>query len=154
MARLPKYSGTFQVGVYDIETPSVLFRLYYPTTTQTTKTSRWLPNPYFYTYGYLNSVHPWLRYLTPLVFPFTYFKKTPAVENGVISNKFPIAVFSHGLMGMRTTYSTLCGDLASNGIYSRVTLNEQNIGMIVASIEHRDGSASRASINNYSDSVE
>jgi platelet-activating factor acetylhydrolase len=74
----------------------------------------------------------------------TYFKHTQAVENVEITNqekKFPVAVFSHGLMGMRTTYSTLCGDLASNG-------------MIVASIEHRDGSASRASINNYSGSVE
>ncbi|GAB1606632.1 platelet-activating factor acetylhydrolase-like [Argonauta hians] len=42
---------------------------------------------------------------------------------------FPVVVFSHGLGGMRTTYSTLCVDLASHGF-------------IVVTVEHRDGSAS------------
>lgn len=38
--------------------------------------------------------------------------------------KFPLMVFSHGLGGMRTTYSSLCTDLASHGY-------------IVAALEHR-----------------
>ena len=45
--------------------------------------------------------------------------------------KFPVMVFSHGLGGMRTTYSYICADIASHG-------------WCVAAIEHRDGSASMA----------
>lgn len=37
---------------------------------------------------------------------------------------FPVIVFSHGLAGMRTTYSGICCDLASHGY-------------VVAAIEHR-----------------
>lgn len=37
---------------------------------------------------------------------------------------FPVVVFSHGLGGMRTTYSGICCDLASHGY-------------VVAAIEHR-----------------
>ncbi|PVV04275.1 hypothetical protein BB560_001221 [Smittium megazygosporum] len=42
---------------------------------------------------------------------------------------FPVAVFSHGLAGNRTTYSAVCRELAS-------------YGFIVIAIEHKDGSAS------------
>lgn len=45
--------------------------------------------------------------------------------------QFPVMVFSHGLGGMRTTYSYICADIASHG-------------WVVAAIEHRDGSASLA----------
>lgn len=41
---------------------------------------------------------------------------------------FPVIVFSHGLGGMRTTYSILLTDIASNG-------------WIVVALEHRDGSS-------------
>ena len=42
-------------------------------------------------------------------------------------SQFPVVIFSHGLAGNRLSYSQYCGELASHGI-------------IVAAIEHRDGS--------------
>lgn len=51
------------------------------------------------------------------------------------ADRFPIMVFSHGLGGMRTTYSYICADIASHG-------------WVVAAVEHRDGSASMALTNN------
>ncbi|CAN8101330.1 unnamed protein product [Discula destructiva] len=47
---------------------------------------------------------------------------------------FPVVVFSHGLGGSRTMYSTVCGDLAS-------------YGFVVVAMEHRDGSGARSYVN-------
>jgi len=47
---------------------------------------------------------------------------------------FPLMVFSHGLGGSRTAYSSLCGEFAS-------------YGFIVCAIEHRDGSGARTFVN-------
>lgn len=46
---------------------------------------------------------------------------------GQAAPPFPVVVFSHGLAGSRLAYSQYCGELASHGI-------------IVAAVEHRDGS--------------
>ncbi|GIZ39670.1 hypothetical protein CKM354_000304500 [Cercospora kikuchii] len=47
---------------------------------------------------------------------------------------FPVIIFSHGLGGTRTMYSSICGELSS-------------YGHIVVAIEHRDGSGPRTYVN-------
>ena len=47
--------------------------------------------------------------------------QAPIMESNTV---FPVVVFTHGLGGNRTTYSTICSDIASHGY-------------IVAVLEHR-----------------
>lgn len=47
---------------------------------------------------------------------------------------FPLLMFSHGLGGQRTAYSSLCTEFAS-------------YGFVVCAVEHRDGSGPRTFIN-------
>ena len=47
---------------------------------------------------------------------------------------FPLLMFSHGLGGTRTTYSSVCGEFAS-------------YGFVVCAVEHRDGSGPRTFVN-------
>ena len=55
--------------------------------------------------------------------------KIYAIESGrPVNERFPLVLFSHGLIACRTTYSALCTDIASHGFY-------------VAALEHGDKSA-------------
>ncbi|KAJ3006770.1 Platelet-activating factor acetylhydrolase [Thoreauomyces humboldtii] len=147
----------------------VLVRLYYPTTLEETRRrsrAKWLPRAKFYAMGYANfSKLPALVGMGVFL-PALAGIKTPAFldaalhpagssslatgecdanakKTGVLpplAAKLPPVIFSHGLGGMRTTYSTFCGNLASEGF-------------LVAAIEHRDGSASVSAQNNYNDKI-
>ena len=65
----------------------------------------------------------------------------PVPVNGPSEPKFPLILFSHGLGGTKTCYSSICGEFASHGF-------------IVCAIEHRDGSGPRSLVNyNQHDSL-
>ncbi|KAI8908503.1 platelet-activating factor acetylhydrolase [Gorgonomyces haynaldii] len=129
---LPEYLGEYPVGCADIEPTdsNILVRLYYPSV-ESEKKLKWLPKASFYAGGYGSFM------MVPKVFSYMFsapimclFSKPagdcPPIHDKTPS-KLPVIVFSHGLSGMRTTYSTLCGNLAS-------------CGFIVVAMEHGDGS--------------
>ncbi|KAK3264386.1 hypothetical protein CYMTET_26870 [Cymbomonas tetramitiformis] len=140
--------GTFSersVAVADYDAHDVLFRLYYPTDmtgiARFTSRPRWISSQ-DYARGYVHFLHniPSLSFFNQLLCWFQhlfmycvfYLARLPVHVNKAPTNeigKLPVVVFSHGLSGMRTTYSFLCHRLAA-------------AGYVVAAVEHRDGSAS------------
>ena len=64
----------------------------------------------------------------------------PPPEGESEEPQFPLLIFSHGLGGTRTVYSSLCGEFAS-------------YGFVVCAIEHRDGSCVRTHVNHSEDGV-
>uniref|UniRef100_T1JB49 Flavin-containing monooxygenase n=1 Tax=Strigamia maritima TaxID=126957 RepID=T1JB49_STRMM len=131
-------NGPYAVGCVDIMTeysPNGCFmRLYYPCTHEDAMDRQmqwplWLPSKsYARGYGYfLNFWPPAFQQLYKWLVGDVYI---PVLWNAppIRGIKFPILVFSHGLGGCRTTYSTICTELSSNGFF-------------VAAIEHRDRSA-------------
>ncbi|KAL3890000.1 hypothetical protein ACJMK2_002307 [Sinanodonta woodiana] len=157
---LPPGSGEYSVGCVDIMNDHTddgsFFRLYYPVEKtdifeRDTQWPLWLPRKQ-YIFGYLH----FLKW-NPKIFG-KFFRwiggdiYVPALWMAPLcqsADQFPVLVFSHGIGGNRTTYTTLCLELASQGF-------------IVASIEHRDGSASMTyhlrdyfggNLNDYVDSA-
>lgn len=127
---------------------TVLLNIYYPTD-KTKATSvgngsvNWLDSPKLQSIGGLLKYAGISKYLAvPILIPayrVVYSKlpvdlDAPLALNSDAAFKFPVAVFSHGMGGSRTAYSAYCSALASSGI-------------VVAAIEHRDGSAAFTTIH-------
>lgn len=136
---LPLPTGQYSVGCVDfmdnVSEVGSFFRLYYPiektdVLKRNTQWPLWLPRKQ-YAIGYarflrrnklMGKFFNWLG--GDVYIPVLW--QAPLLDS---DDKFPVIVFSHGIGGNRTTYSTFCCELASQGF-------------IVAVPEHRDGSAS------------
>uniref|UniRef100_A0A8C7SN67 Platelet-activating factor acetylhydrolase n=1 Tax=Oncorhynchus mykiss TaxID=8022 RepID=A0A8C7SN67_ONCMY len=107
------------------------FRLYYPcVVSDNAEKPDWIPcKGYFYGLADFMKIN---RGLSEKIFNYLFGSfKIPAALNGSYkqNGKYPVVIFSHGLGAFRTLYSAICTELASQGF-------------IVASVEHRDESAS------------
>ncbi|KAM3849323.1 platelet-activating factor acetylhydrolase-like [Diretmus argenteus] len=107
------------------------FRLYYPCQdSEKAEKPDWIPSR-----EYFNGLADFMkinRTLSEKIFNYLFgsfkilaYLDAPFKRNG----KCPVVIFSHGLGAFRTLYSAICAELASQGF-------------IVASVEHRDESAS------------
>lgn len=146
-----------------LQLDTVLFSVYYPTVDNPETGARvpWLPRPRVPTaHGYAKFFNIPNLPVTAYMAATCMFTKLPAFRNAKVAQvrplaaadkdgaadrdgqqssgdgrlKFPVVVFSHGLGGSRTMYSTICGDLAS-------------YGFVVIAMEHRDGSGARSYVN-------
>ncbi|KAG1680711.1 Platelet-activating factor acetylhydrolase 2, cytoplasmic [Nymphon striatum] len=138
----PLPTGSYVVACTDIMTPAKhesqfgsFVRLFYPADgdaiiNYSSQWPQWIPDSM-----YLEGFADFLK-MRSSVFRPTYKLLVgsvyiPAIWNGPVHRKLtncPVVVFSHGLGGSRTAYSTICTELAS-------------YGFVVAAVEHRDKSA-------------
>lgn len=133
---IPPPKGPNRVGctdyMWDHTVGGTFFRLYYPCL-ESEKAERpdWIPCREYY-----NGLADFMkinRTLSEKIFNYLFGSyKIPAYLNAPYKHnvqKCPVIIFSHGLGAFRTLYSAICSELASHGF-------------IVASVEHRDESAS------------
>lgn len=132
---IPPGKGPNTVGCTDFMVDHTnqgsLFRLYYPCQeTASTEKPDWIPSR-----EYFNGLADFMkinRTLSERIFNYLFGSfKIPAYMDAPFKpdGKHPVVIFSHGLGAFRTLYSAICVELASQGF-------------IVASVEHRDESAS------------
>ncbi|KAI9295351.1 hypothetical protein K502DRAFT_329960 [Neoconidiobolus thromboides FSU 785] len=143
---MANYSGPYKVSCRDIEynfnsssntqQDNVLLKLYYPSESNTmyNQLMNWACFP---DHRYLRSLFDYIKMPHLISSTLIYLLAGQPKTGSYISDgsdllkdidEFPVALFSHGLAGTRTFYSGICGEIASHGI-------------IVAAVEHRDGSA-------------
>ncbi|KAM8831285.1 platelet-activating factor acetylhydrolase isoform 1-T5 [Spinachia spinachia] len=132
---VPPAKGPNAVGCTDFMTDHTaqgsFFRLYYPCQpTEKAEKPDWVP-----CVEYFNGLADFMkinRTLSERIFSYLFgsFKIPASVDAPFKSDeKCPVVIFSHGLGAFRTLYSAICAELASRGF-------------VVASVEHRDESAS------------
>ncbi|KAJ9624121.1 hypothetical protein H2203_005570 [Taxawa tesnikishii (nom. ined.)] len=125
---------------FELET--VLFTLYYPAVkgARARANHPWISKPVSVTAeGYARAAH-FNNFVSRSVFTFALWALASGIKipakvdvplyqsgDGKDGEKFPVVVMSHGDTTSRTDYTAYCGELASRGV-------------VVAAIEHRDGS--------------
>ncbi|KYG47917.1 hypothetical protein M433DRAFT_84785 [Acidomyces richmondensis BFW] len=153
----PPYNGPYSVGTVDVEIPvsdlpspadapedaqpTIAFRIFYPCIkpekNEYDRPVRWIPQPQRETiasFAKFLGLGQKMAGAVSYVAQQLYWVKLPAHRNAKLldpptsNRRWPVTFFSHGLAGSRNAYSQICGDLASNG-------------MIVISLDHRDGSS-------------
>ncbi|KAM5286409.1 platelet-activating factor acetylhydrolase isoform 2-T2 [Hipposideros larvatus] len=131
--KIPPGSGSYSVGCTDLmfkyTNKSTFLRLYYPSQDDERSDTIWIPNKeYFFGLSKFLGTNWVMGKILNLLFGSM---TTPASWNSPLrtGEKYPLIVFSHGLGAFRTIYSAIGIDLASHGF-------------IVATVEHRDESAS------------
>lgn len=132
---IPPAKGPHAVGCTDFMMDHTVkgsfFRLYYPCLeTEKAEKPDWVPcREYFNGLADFMKIN---RSLSERIFNYLFgCSKIPASMDAPFKSneKCPVIIFSHGLGAFRTLYSAICAELASQGF-------------IVASVEHRDQSAS------------
>ncbi|SNX82918.1 related to platelet-activating factor acetylhydrolase precursor [Melanopsichium pennsylvanicum] len=125
---------------------TILVTIYYPTShprdAATARSPDWLEAPKLRSIGGLLKYAGIPKYLAlPIILPaysVVSQKLSATVDAPLASHDsadgFPVAVFSHGMGGTRTTYSAYCSSLAA-------------AGMVIAAVEHRDGSSAFTTIH-------
>ncbi|KAF6815035.1 paf-acetylhydrolase family member [Colletotrichum plurivorum] len=162
-SKLPEHrDGRYAVGAIDVEVPvrkprsisettfadgtpafaleTVLFTLYYPApkgVRSTLPRHPWIPRPRSLTAeGYAKAAR-FDNFISRPVFTFALWAIAGSVEipaevdvplDHNSEETFPVVVLSHGQASSRTDYTHYCSELASQGV-------------VVAALEHRDGSA-------------
>ncbi|XP_059137284.1 platelet-activating factor acetylhydrolase isoform X1 [Peromyscus eremicus] len=132
-SHIPKGNGSYPVGCTDVmfgyAAESVFLRLYYPAQEQDRLDTVWIPNKEYF-FG-LSKFLGTPRFVGNILSLLYGSRTTPASWNSPprTGEKYPLIVFSHGLGAFRTIYSAIGIGLAS-------------YGFIVATVEHRDESAS------------
>ncbi|KAM3861235.1 platelet-activating factor acetylhydrolase [Diretmus argenteus] len=132
---IPPAKGPNAVGCTDFmmdhTAKGSFFRLYYPCQdSEKAEKPDWIPSR-----EYFNGLADFMkinRTLSEKIFNYLFGSfKIPAYLDAPFkrNGKCPVVIFSHGLGAFRTLYSAICAELASQGF-------------IVASVEHRDESAS------------
>ncbi|KAM9356143.1 platelet-activating factor acetylhydrolase [Pholidichthys leucotaenia] len=132
---IPPGKGPNPVGCTDFmmdhTVKGTFFRLYYPCQeTENAEKPDWIPSR-----EYFNGLADFMkinRALGERIFNCLFGSfKIPAYQDAPFKSneKCPVVIFSHGLGAFRMLYSAICAELASQGF-------------IVASVEHRDQSAS------------
>ncbi|CAK0779417.1 hypothetical protein CVIRNUC_004768 [Coccomyxa viridis] len=151
-------SGHYSVGVCDLELYSgersqtivcaekhLVGRIFYPCSRDVTaggsfKKAAWLPS-WEYAKGYGSFLTTWGKpgmvktMLRPVITLASYWLGHQALADNFLgaplvdgSEQHPVVLFSHGISGIRTSYSGICTELSS-------------AGFVVLAVEHADGTA-------------